>query len=482
MAGSDRFLTDYGVSPRPILPLLTRSGAIFEQAVAAAVGERYQTLNLAEGEEPLARSPDNARLATFARELATGETLVVLQPRIEVELAGWRIRGDADVVRLERGEDGRLDVLIVDVKSSTAAKIEHRLQVAFYHEMLATLFAAEAIPAEIATGILYRASTTVLDRDAEQDDGADDTSAGSEAGIGARTLPPEVVAAQREAAGRLFNVANGLLELIDDPESYRDAVRDLVTGERSVARTVAATPFEQIPVPPDLQVRRLPLQRVLHEVERRARRPLAAAPPHGAGEERACCDRASTRVDRVAHLKDPRRDEATGKEDLTQLAAGARQRGAGPAARGELAGRAAAGRADPPRPLLPAVQAGRAVREPFLLGTRPSPPCPTSRTRATARCPTARPITIRTWFASTSTPSTTTSTTASTCSARWSPRPSTAKSAGAAPGDRPPQRRAAADRGDRAASCSSAGSARRSGRSSSWRRRTRRGSRGRRST
>ena len=40
-------------------------------------------------------------------------------------------------------------------------------------------------------------------------------------------------------------------------------------------------------VPPDLQVRRLPLQRVLHEAERGDGRSLAAAAPHRAGQARA---------------------------------------------------------------------------------------------------------------------------------------------------------------------------------------------------
>ena len=42
---------------------------------------------------------------------------------------------------------GALQILIADIKSSTAAKVEHRLQVAFYSEMVAALLAGAGIAA-----------------------------------------------------------------------------------------------------------------------------------------------------------------------------------------------------------------------------------------------------------------------------------------------------------------------------------------------
>src|SRR5215218_10831914 len=57
------FLTDYGVAPQAITPLLTRSGAAFESAVERAVAERYETVNFARDRADDQRDAhDNARL------------------------------------------------------------------------------------------------------------------------------------------------------------------------------------------------------------------------------------------------------------------------------------------------------------------------------------------------------------------------------------------------------------------------------------
>jgi hypothetical protein len=60
-----------------------------------------------------------------------------------VELAGWLLRGDLDLLRLERQADGTLLVLIGDMKSTVKVKVEHRLQVTFFRLMLERLFKAE---------------------------------------------------------------------------------------------------------------------------------------------------------------------------------------------------------------------------------------------------------------------------------------------------------------------------------------------------
>ena len=80
-----------------------------------------------------------------ARDLAAGETLVLFQPRLLVALGSWDVRGDIDILRLARDPSGALHILIADIKSSTAAKVEHRLQVAFYAEMVAALLAGAGI-------------------------------------------------------------------------------------------------------------------------------------------------------------------------------------------------------------------------------------------------------------------------------------------------------------------------------------------------
>jgi hypothetical protein len=226
-AAGPRFLYDYDVAPQEILPLLTRTGAEFEREVEAAAATRFPTrlMNLERAEA--GRDRDNDELAAAARGLAAGSVLVLFQPRLRVSLDGWAMTGDADIVRLERDETGDVRILVADMKATTTAKVEHRLQVAFYREMIERLLAETGVTHRgVAIGILYRGTAQP-----EVDD------------------PQTLLRRERERAEarRLFGVENAFLELTPDPEAYRDAVRGLVTGSNSVANSVAAAPFAAIP-------------------------------------------------------------------------------------------------------------------------------------------------------------------------------------------------------------------------------------------
>jgi len=235
-AHGPRFLADYGVAAQPIPPLLTRSGARFEDLVEGAIAARYPTVDLAASalSSKIQRPPDNARVTDAVRALAPGTTLVLFQARLQIAVAGWLMRGDIDVLRLARDTDGALHVLIADIKSSTAAKVEHRLQVAFYHEMLAALLDCEGIAyGAIELSVLYRGPAAI---GALSDDAA-----------GRRAEDIARYEAERALAENYFGTRQGLLEIVDDPESYRAAVRDLVTDPASTAARVAAAPFDDVP-------------------------------------------------------------------------------------------------------------------------------------------------------------------------------------------------------------------------------------------
>ena len=227
-AEGESFLRDSGVTPQSIPPLLTRSGRVFEESVEARLVARFRTDHLARDPGDPARQPDNARVLQAARGLLLGEVLVLLQPRLREELEGWALTGDADLLRLERLPDGSLDLMITDLKSSMTAKVEHRLQVAFYHAMLARLCEREGLQeVRIRTAILYRGAPD----DDEQ-------------------LTAEARAEQeehRESARAVLGLEGELLEVVDDPDAYLDTVRDLVTGPASLARTVAARAFADVP-------------------------------------------------------------------------------------------------------------------------------------------------------------------------------------------------------------------------------------------
>jgi len=107
------------------------------------------------------------------------------------------------------------------MKSTTKAKLEHRLQVAFYHDMLVSVLGdADVAFSRIDLGIVYRGPAR-----AEDD-----------------ALPDEETA-QRTAAQKLLGVADALLEVIVAPEDYLCEVREMVTGADSVVNRIAGTKF-----------------------------------------------------------------------------------------------------------------------------------------------------------------------------------------------------------------------------------------------
>src|SRR5262252_8126662 len=220
-----KFMEDYDVTPQRITPLLSLSGHEFEEGVEKSLGSHFRTVHYAARASQDHNRPDNNKeVVTEARKLKPGKSVLLFQPRLNVELAGWELRGDLDLVRLERQKDGTLLVLIGDMKSTVEVKVEHRLQVAFYRLMLERLFKAEGIAHQpVQMGILFRPP-------------ADPT-------------PEEQIELQpfKDAAKQSFSLDDALLEVVADPQAYVQSVHDLVLANDSTARRVAQAPFEKVP-------------------------------------------------------------------------------------------------------------------------------------------------------------------------------------------------------------------------------------------
>jgi hypothetical protein len=219
------FMREYDVTPQRITPLLSLSGREFEESVETAIGQNYRTVQYADRSSGEADRPvNNDAVVEEARKIPPGGTLVLLQPRLEAEIDGWLVRGDVDVLRLERRTDGSLRVLIADLKSTTEVKVEHRLQLAFYHLMLSRLFAEKGVTCgQIQTGVLFRGPAEATPTQAQE-------------------LQPF-----QDAARTWLGLGDVLLEVVADPNAYLQAARDLVVSPDSVARRVALAPFEAIP-------------------------------------------------------------------------------------------------------------------------------------------------------------------------------------------------------------------------------------------
>src|SRR3984885_888731 len=96
-----KFMKEYDVNPQRITPLLSLSGQEFEEGVEANLAKCFSTVNYAAGETG-DRPPNNQEVVQEAKKLALGQTIILFQPRLEVELHGWRIHGDLDLVRLQK--------------------------------------------------------------------------------------------------------------------------------------------------------------------------------------------------------------------------------------------------------------------------------------------------------------------------------------------------------------------------------------------
>ncbi len=218
------FMRTWDVQPQSIPPLLTLAGREFEQNAENEIAKHTPTDDYGRERRGLRRADsDNARLVAVAAALGPGERIVVFQPLLKTDIDGWALTGVADAIDLRRSDDGALSALIIDFKATSEAKMEHRLQVAFYREMLAAAFGSEDIDCAIELGILYRGSP---DGATEPDDPA--------------------LLAQRDDALETFGV-DGYLERIEDMNALRRDVRDLVLGPNSEARRNLAADFEQLP-------------------------------------------------------------------------------------------------------------------------------------------------------------------------------------------------------------------------------------------
>jgi hypothetical protein len=218
-------MAEYEVAPQRITPLLSLSGREFEEATEKGIGGKVRTVHyaaLAGGSHN--RPHNNAEVAAEARSLKPGESVLLFQPRLEADLCGWRLRGDVDLLRLERRAEGTLDVLIGDMKSTAEVKVEHRLQVAFYRLMLSAILSAAGIPhLPVEMGVLFRAPAEPTDEELIENEPL------------------------QEAANRVFGLDDALLEVVADPEAYVQSAHDLVLGADSTARRVAQADFEKLP-------------------------------------------------------------------------------------------------------------------------------------------------------------------------------------------------------------------------------------------
>ena len=220
-----KFMETYDVAVQRITPLMTLSGRDFEDAVEGGLGGHFRSVSYAvKAGKAHDRPANNKEVIREAAALKAGEEVILFQTRLEVELNGWLLRGDVDLIKLSRAADSALHVLIADMKSTAEVKVEHRLQVAFYHLMLDALLASGSVAvATKRTGILFRPPVAPTPEEEAE------------------------VAPFREAAKTEFGLDGFLLELVADQDAYVQSAHDLVLGTDSTVRRVAGAELDTLP-------------------------------------------------------------------------------------------------------------------------------------------------------------------------------------------------------------------------------------------
>ncbi len=119
-------LEQWSVTEQPLTPLLSARGAQREVACHRALADRgHRVVDLRRG------SPDDT-----LRHLRAGQAVTLVEAHVRGNLGQFTCGGRADVVQIRPAGPGMVDLHVIDIKASRKDRVEHRLQVAIYCELL----------------------------------------------------------------------------------------------------------------------------------------------------------------------------------------------------------------------------------------------------------------------------------------------------------------------------------------------------------
>ena len=140
-----QMLKKWGLTIQPLTPLLQEAGAEFEKNVGkqiATAGEQVIDLNDLPVEETI-RNLRNIQKPT-----------ILLQPSVKATLGDSNCSGRADAIRIEPTRNGGLRILIADIKATRQERMEHRLQVAVYANLIRQMVEVNGIKVSEINGAI----------------------------------------------------------------------------------------------------------------------------------------------------------------------------------------------------------------------------------------------------------------------------------------------------------------------------------------
>ena len=141
----ERLEKKWSLTIQPLTPLLQESGQDFEQDILERV--------LLPGDNAVDLDKKDVG-ATLQQLRDVHSPTVLIQPTLEAQIERFQFGGRADVIRLTRDRQGRLHVLIADIKASHHERSEHRLQVAVYARMFQEMARQHEIPVASIQGTI----------------------------------------------------------------------------------------------------------------------------------------------------------------------------------------------------------------------------------------------------------------------------------------------------------------------------------------
>lgn len=121
-----RLFQGQGLAEQPLTPLLSVRGAQRERACHEALADSgHRILDLRRGPP-----------ADTLERLGTGQAITLVEAPVQGVLGGFACAGRADLVQIHPSGPGRMDLHVIDIKASRRDRLEHRVQVAIYCELL----------------------------------------------------------------------------------------------------------------------------------------------------------------------------------------------------------------------------------------------------------------------------------------------------------------------------------------------------------
>lgn len=137
------YLEKWNLTAQPLTPLLQDLGLSFEKSVIQQIAQQGEdVINL----------EDNTEEEFIQKLIEIKKPTIILQPSLKAQFDNLECSGRADAIRVDPDRQGKLKLLIADIKSARIERMEHGLQVAIYTKMIDQMLTNNPIKIDTISG------------------------------------------------------------------------------------------------------------------------------------------------------------------------------------------------------------------------------------------------------------------------------------------------------------------------------------------